>query len=170
MLSQKTKKMKMMKTFKEFLLEDNHKDGTYVNVKVCDADKEKLYSWCNEHGITPLMDKEDYHATIVYSPTPCPDAKNYDFKLPAKANIVGWQAFESDLGRCLVAKLQSEDLTKFNSDMKNIYGATSNFPTYIAHVTVSWGYEGSLPDNYPAFQISFDKAEVKGIDKNWKPK
>jgi hypothetical protein len=159
-----------MKTFKEFLMEDLHAAGTYVNVKVSAEDQDKLYSWCEEHGIGPLMDKEDYHATVVYSPTPCPDAKHYDFNLPATANIVGWKAFDSQLGRCLVAQLQSEDLDKFNADMKNIYGATSNFPSYIPHITVSWGYEGALPENYPAFKITFDKAEVKGIDPNWKPK
>lgn len=159
-----------MMSFREFLSEEIHPAGTYVNVKVSDSDKTKLYDWCQENGIGPLMDKEDYHATVVYSPTPCPDAIEYDFNLPAEANIVGWKAFDSQLGRCLVAQLQSQDLTKYNMDMKNIYGATSNFPEYIPHITVSWGYEGELPQNYPAFKITFDKAEVKAIDPNWKPK
>ena len=159
-----------MISFREFLMESEHPAGTYVNVKVSDADKTRLYDWCEANGIGPLMDKEDYHATIVYSPTPCPDAKNYDFNLPAVGSIVGWKAFDSQLGRCLVAQIQSEDLTRMNADMKNIYGATSNFPEYIAHITVSWGYEGAIPENYPAFKIKFDRSEVKAIDPNWKPK
>lgn len=157
-------------SFNAFITEEEHKDGTYVNVKVCSEDKTKLYDWCEEHGIGPPMDKDDYHATIIYSPTPCPDAKNYNFNLPVHANIVGWKAFDSQLGRCLVAQLQSEELNKLNSDMKTMYGATSSFPEYIAHITVSWGYVGELPQDYPAFQIAFDKAQVKAIDKNWKPK
>jgi hypothetical protein len=157
-----------MRSFMEFINED-HKDGTYVNVKLSSSDKDKLYSWCEEKGITPLMDKDSYHATVVYSPTPCPDAKNYNFDLPAIANIVGWKIFQSDLGKCLVAQLFSEDLNQFNSDMKNIYGATSKFPEYIPHITVSWKYEGNIPDDYPAFSVSFDRAEVKAIDPNWKP-
>jgi hypothetical protein len=157
-------------SFKDFMTEEqDHKDGTYVNVKLADIDKGRLYRWCQDNGIHPLMDKEEYHATIVYSPTPCPDAKNYDFNLPASAQIVGWKIFNSDLGKCLVAQLFSEDLNKINSDMKNIYGATSNFPEYIPHITVSWKYEGDLPDNYPAFKVMFNRAEVKAIDKDWKP-
>lgn len=155
--------------FTKFLAENNHDSGTYVNVKPTEDDKNKLYDWVISNGIKPPMDKDDYHTTIIYSKTPCPDVKGYDFNLPVTGTICGWKIFGSDLGKCLVAVIQSSDLQKINADLKRDYGATSDFPEYIPHITVSWKFEGSLPDDYPAMNVTFDKVEVKGIDPNWKP-
>jgi hypothetical protein len=166
------KRMKMIK-FRELFSEDkkiDHSHGTYVNVKPSEADKNKLYDWVVENGISKPMDKDDYHTTVIYSKTPCPDVDEYDFDLPITGSICGWKIFESTLGRCLVAQVQSEELQVINADLKRDYGATSDFPEYIPHITISWGYEGSIPDNYPAMKITYDKVEVKGLDPNWTPK
>lgn len=157
-----------MTTFKQFIANE-HATGTYVNAKLSSVDKDALYKWVNENGISNPLDKSEYHVTIVYSKAPCPDAEDYPFKFPIVGNITGWKIFDANIGRCLVATIQSEQLDTINSNLINHYGATSDFPTYIPHITVSYDYEGELPTDYPAWQVVFDAVQVKGLDPNWKP-
>ena len=159
-----------MMNFKTFIIESDHSKGTYVNVKLSDSDKNRLYDWVTKNGITNPLDKDEYHVTVIYSLTPCPDAAKYDFNLPITGRICGWKIFDAPIGRCLVAHVESEDLQRINADLKANYGATSTFPEYIPHITVSYNFEGEIPQNYPAQLIVFSQVEVKGLNPDWKPK
>jgi hypothetical protein len=165
------KKMRMM-SFKQFIAEeqDDHSNGTYINVKPTDVDKDNLYNWVVLNKISNPLDKHEYHVTVIYSKTPCPDAKEYDFNLPIHGDIVGWKIFDAPIGRCLVAHVHSDQLQKINADLKRDYGATSDYPDYIAHITVSYDYVGELPTDYPAMSITFNEVQVKGLDPTWRPK
>lgn len=157
-------------SFKEFVVEqDEHSKGTYVNVKISDLDKNKLYDWVVGRGINEPLDKNEYHTTVIYSRTPCPDAANYEYGIPITGNITGWKIFDAGIGRCLVAFVQSEQLQKINADLQRDYGATSDFPEYLPHITVSYSYIGEIPDDYPAMRITYDQVEVKGLNPDWRP-
>jgi hypothetical protein len=161
---------KKMMSFKQFNEEVNeHRDGTYVSATLCDEDKETLYNWVTSNGISDPLNKDEYHVTVIYSRTPCPEAANYDYNTPITGNITGWKIFEAGIGRCLVAHIESEQLQTINADLQRNYGATSDFPEYIPHITVSYSYEGTIPDNYPAIKVKFDKVISKGLDVNWRP-
>lgn len=162
-------KMKMA-SFKEFISEDEHKDGTYVNVKLNELDKDKLYDWVLSHDISNPLDKDEYHVTVIYSRAPCPEAENYNYELPITGHITGWKIFDAPIGRCLVAHVDSSKLQTINTELKRDYGATSDFPDYIPHITVSYDYKGELPTEFPDMLVTFDKVQVKGLDPTWRPK
>lgn len=62
------KKMRMM-SFKQFIAEeqDDHSNGTYINVKPTDVDKDNLYNWVVLNKISNPLDKHEYHVTVIYS-------------------------------------------------------------------------------------------------------
>lgn len=175
---QNGKTKKMMMKFKEWnereqsMIEENdeHKNGTYINVKPTEEAKDTIFDWVSNNGINDPLDKNEYHVTVIYSKTPCPGAVNYDFNLPIEGTISGWKIFDAGIGRCLVASIQSEQLQTINADLKANYGATSDFPEYIPHITVSYNYLGEIPQNYPAMRVTFNQVEVKGLDPTWRPK
>lgn len=161
--------MRMKNKIMSFSDFDKHKDGTYVSMKPSTSVADQLYDWVSNNGINDPLDKGEYHVTVIYSRAPCPGADNYDFKMPIEGTITGWKIFDAPIGRCLVAHVQSEQLQTINSDLKVNYGATSDYPEYIPHITVSYNYKGELPQNYPAMKITFDTVEVKGLDPTWRP-
>lgn len=149
---------------------ETHEKGTYIKADPIQANRDQLFSWTQENGITNAVDSSEYHTTIIYSKNPCPEAKEYDFKLPMHATVSGFKIFDAPLGRCLVAALESEDLKTVNSDIMQRYGATSDYPEYIPHITLSYNYDGDLPTNPPKINVWFNKVEVKGLDPTWAPK
>lgn len=158
-----------MMSFKQFISEDDHKNGTYVSVEPTVADADRLYAFVAPLGINNLLDKSEYHATVIYSKAPCPGVKHYNYNLPVTGIISGWKIFEAGIGRCLVATIESAGLQRINEDLKRDYGATSSFPTYIPHLTVSYDHIGDAPTKFPSLTVTFDTLKIKGINPEWKP-
>lgn len=153
--------------FEEFI---EHKDGTYINVKPTKDNKKELYNWVVDNEIGNPLNRDEYHVTVIYSRNPCPNAKYYDFNLPIEGKICGWEIFDANIGRCLVARIESKQLNDINNDLMTKYGATSDFDSYKPHITVSYDYKGDKPKDIPNINFSFDMVEVKGLDTNWRPK
>lgn len=162
--SHRKKNIFRMNNYKE-----THEKGTYISATPIKANREALHDWTIKTGITNPVHPDEYHTTIIYSRVSCKEAEAHDFKLPMHATISGFKVFDSKLGKCLVAALDSEDLQSVNSDITEKYGAVSDFPSYIPHITLSYGFEGELPTNPPKMDIWFTEVKVRGIDPDWKP-
>lgn len=163
----------MIVRFKDFYtLIKEGRPGTYVSVKLDPASSKKLYAFAEKSGITDLVPKSDYHCTLVYSKHGIPEAEKEDLNLPITAKISGFELFDtklSETGKCLVARLDSSDLVKAHRMYHTKYPAVYTFPEYKPHVTISYNYDGPLPEKTPRFNLSFDEREFKDLDVNWKP-
>lgn len=149
---------------------DKHKNGTYVCVDLIDSDAKLLHDWVVANLDLPNpVPQKDYHTTITYSRTPVPDVEDYEFKFPITGTITGWMVLGQDGNRFLVAHVESEQLHRINGDITREYGATSDFPTYIPHITISYDFDGEIPQNYPAMQITYGSHKIDGLKPSWRP-
>lgn len=162
--------------FEKYLLkkskEHDHPDGTYVSAHLGTNDKEDLFKWVKENKIPNPTEPMDYHATISYSRKGVPDVVHHDFKLPMVAKIVGWHVFPTQTGgKCLVAALESKDLTNAHNSVIDEHGATHSFPEYHPHITVSYDYNSDVaPKTFPNMQVKFTKVKIEPLDPEFKPK
>lgn len=158
-----------MKGFIEHMLEQSHEKGTYVSVKLSEESSDLLFDWVETNKILNPVPKNEYHCTIVYSRKGIPEAKKETIKLPINAKIAGWELFNTQGGdKCLVARLDSPELTKAFNTYHTKYDATYDYDEYKPHVTVCYKHVGSAPNTKPDFELSFDKLEFKGLDPDWK--
>jgi hypothetical protein len=151
---------------------NEHEHGTKVFVYPSKNDSQNLYKFVTEVlrvKAEKVMKPDQYHCTVIYSDHPCPDVEKMHFPMPLVGSIKHWTIFEGALGKCLVAELYSPGIVRLNKKIVDEFGATSNFPSFKAHITIAWGYEGDLPTQLPDFAILFDAYKVSGIDPNWSP-
>jgi len=153
------------------ILEDlTHPNGTYVSVKLRDLDESALYDWIHNNTDIVSNPQSSYHTTVIYSTTPCPDVKSYDFNLPIEATITGWKKLGKTADdHFLVLTLESEQLRKINGDLMRDYGASSDFPTYVPHISISYHYPYALPENYPAMKVTFNSVQIEPLKEGWRP-
>jgi len=158
----------MIATFQQY---SKHKDGTYVSALLDDESKQKLDLFTTQNlGLTDKIDPKEYHCTIIYSRTPVPAAENYEFPTKVYAYATGYELFDTKLGKkCLVLRLQCPAIHDINTDM-NKTGATSDYPEYKPHITISYDYSGEVAElPLPQFEICFDQFEVKPLDIDYVP-
>jgi hypothetical protein len=150
---------------------DEHFHGTKMFVYPSKSDSQKLWDFITKQGIKGrLVKPSQYHCTVVYSSSPCPGAEKHPIKIPVVGSIYGYRIFAGPLGRCLVGLLHSPEIRGLNRSIVETFGATSNFPSYIPHLTLAWDVEGDgLPDAVMNETITFDAYKVAGIDPNWTP-
>jgi 2'-5' RNA ligase len=154
-------------------MNEEYAAGTKVFVYPSKEDSNRLYTFVHQTlGITAkkIVRPDQYHCTVIYSDASCPGAEEADIKLPLVGGVCDWEVFNSpQFGSCLVAVLNSNDIRALNKQIRDAYGATMRFPTFIPHITVAWGYEGEVPTQLPRFSLLFDAYKVAGIDPNWSP-
>ena len=160
----------MAKLLRTILEDIAHPHGTYVSVKPIEADIDKLYDWVNNNTSVVSNPKDSYHVTVIYSRNACPEVKAYDFNLPITGKITGWKKLGKTADdHFLVLTLESEALHKINDDLMRDYGATSDFPTYVPHISISYHHPEALPENYPAMTITFDSVSIEPLKEGWRP-
>jgi 2'-5' RNA ligase len=124
--------------------------GTYVGVRFDDETKQKIQSLMDEIKLNSRVPLDKLHSTVLYS-----DGKTLsDFKssgdIQQSAKPKQFSLFknsENPETNCLVVELESDYLNdRFNSLTKE-YEITPKFPDYKPHITLSYDYQGDLPDN-----------------------
>lgn len=158
---------------REIAMNTSHPDGTYVSVKLSKKSQSDLDSWVSKNNIMNASDPSEYHSTVIYSRVGVPNAKSYDLNLPITASISGWKKFDTKLsesGKCLVAIVDSPDLNKHHNNLVNDYGATHDFEGYHPHITISYDYDGDIPEDVPSFNITYDDSDFKPLDPKFSPK
>lgn len=143
-----------MKKLLESLKSSVHPGGTYSAIIPSRESAEMLFAYMVTLGIDNLEDKDEYHCTLIYSKTACPDIAKEDFDLPCEAIPKGFSAFGKDEDT-LVLEIYCPNAKRLQNVFKDKYGATSDFPDYKAHITVAKDFKGELPTDVPDFNIEF---------------
>lgn len=164
-----------MFSFKEFsaLLSEQKKSqqGTHIMAELSTSSRDQLFNFVNTLDIPNTTDPNEYHSTIISSRKSV-DASDYKFDKKIEATITEWKILPTKTGKsCLVAIVDSKKLVKYNSDLMTDYGATSDFPSYHPHITISYDLEaGTIPKEIPLFKITYDKVTIKPLDLDFVPK
>jgi len=160
------------KYLKKKSLSLTHPNGTYISAILSEPNCEDIYNWAKAHKIPNLADPQQYHATLIYSRKGIPDVKAYDFELPLSGKVCGWHVFPTQTGgKCLVAALESKQLTNIHKDIMDKYGATYDFDEYKPHVTISYDYDkDEAPKTFPRMRLFFNKVKIDPLDPEFTPK
>lgn len=153
-------------------INDEYAYGTKVFVYPSKESSANLRAFVDNLDITaPILVKANqYHCTVIYSDSSCPGVETMNIRLPMVGGICDYEIFDSpQFGKCLVGVLNSTDIRELNRQIRETYGATMRFPTFVPHITLAWGYEGDVPKHFPTFSLHFDAYKVAGIDPNWNP-
>ena len=156
-----------MKTFREYLkeAEDIEKKGTFGALHIIKESRNELHDWLTDHEIPEILDKNDYHCTIVFSTKPVPEVADIPVKFPIKAKVKEWKVLGTD--DLLVAVLESNKIVKlFNKTIE--MGAKTDYPSFIPHISLAMHYKGQMPKEIPEFEIVFDKFKVGPLDADFK--
>ncbi len=139
------------------------KRSLYTHRKVTNG--EDIAKHYRDQGCTQLVDPADMHTTVCYSKEPCDwsamgDAPSSVHVPPSEERSTG------ALGKdgAVVLHYQSDHLQDRHKAMRAA-GASSDYPTYKPHVTVSYdgkGYDKAKPWTGPIHLGPEVKAEIKG--------
>lgn len=140
-----------------------HSAGTYSSIIPTDVDKTFLHQFLLDLGIPSLIDKDEYHCTIVYSNHPCPKIETENFELPCKAIPTGYAVFGQD-SQVLVMTLYCPHARSLHKRFKEKYNAVFDYPQYTPHITIADNFLGSTPTELPDIILTFDSYVVEPLD------
>jgi len=146
-------------------LEDLHENGTFASLKLDEPSKDVISYLSELLEVHNPIHKDDYHTTLIYSRKPCPDAVEHhgkEIQLNGIIdNLIKWPSKSGTT--CLVASVNSDELIKLNRHFTTKYGATSDYPEYKPHITLSYDCDDKeycLPDIIP---IKFTTIHVESL-------
>lgn len=158
-----------MKTVKEYLNEE--KSGTYVGVLFSSKTKEDIKKYIADNNIPNSINIAKLHTTLIYSRKNLPKFKAIG-KL--ESPIIGkFDKFETwdtqDKKRALVMKFISPELKNRNKEITDIHGATSDYPEYKVHLTLSYDLGEISLDNLPVYTgvIEIVEEYQERLDLDW---
>lgn len=128
-----------MNLFSEFeTLLENDVQPRYVAVKPDAATVHRIKTIVKNYKVPNPISGAKLHTTLIYSRTPTKEAKLQPH-LVFTARFDKFDVFESRGGeRCLVMKLESQDLQARHKQLMNELGASYDYPTYLPHITLSY--------------------------------
>lgn len=152
-----------MKKLLESLKDGNHPGGTYSAIIPSRQSQDELFAFMATLDINNLEDSDEYHCTIIYSKTPCPDIVKEDFALPCESMPIGFKILGEDK-KSLVLEIYCPNATRLHNVFMERYDASHDFPEFIAHITVAKDYESNeVPNNVPDFNIIFTGMMVEEL-------
>jgi hypothetical protein len=156
-----------MKSFREYLAEaeESEKKGTFGALHLTKETRNSLHEWLEENKIKEILDKDDYHCTIVFSTKSVPEVADIPLKFPIKAKVKAWKILGTDDLLCAV--LESKRVVKL-FDKTIEMGAKTDYPDFIPHISLAMHYKGDLPEELPEFEIVFDKFKVGPLNADFK--
>lgn len=117
--------------------------GTYAAASVLPESRDIIAEYVYHIGIPNPLDPELYHCTIMYSRKPHPDFEPIEYgKL--QTQISHFLIFPSrcpvdgSVQQALVAVLDSPMLEARHHHIREVHGATYDYPSYIPHITLSY--------------------------------
>jgi len=143
------------------------KNGTYFGVVPDEDGMEKIKDLIKSLKLKNPIEDEKIHVTLMYSedkgnPLIPPSDLTYE------AKPVGFALFGPEKN-CLVVKLESKDLQARHDELL-ASGFIHSYDDYSPHVTLSYDYEGELPDSERLKDIgmmSFSGEYSQAIDDDW---
>jgi hypothetical protein len=151
-----------MKKLFEAIKNSSHPGGTYSALIPSRESQEELFSFVAGLDVDNLEDSDEYHCTLIYSSTPCPDIVKEDFALPCEAIPIQFKILGTDKA-VLVLEVYCPNAARLHDLFMEKHGATHDFPEYIAHITVAKDFEGEVPADVPEFNIEFTGMMVEEL-------
>jgi hypothetical protein len=146
----------------DYLFESTHPNGTYACLIPSVKSKEDLYAYCVNLGISKLEDPDEYHCTLIYSKSECPDISGEDFGNPCRAIPVGFKVLGKEK-KVLVLEVYCPNAVRLHNLFMEKYGATHDYPEYIPHITVAGEFDGEIPADIPEFEIEFSGQKIEEL-------
>lgn len=149
----------------------NHDSGTYVALELSPESRAQVDDFITntlklENPIHP-----DYlHTTVIYSHTPVPHAEYLSRTIEAVGYAHRYEIFTTKTGKkCLTAIVDCSTAYELNK-MLTVLGATSSFTPYLAHLTISYDYDGDI-QNLPVipFSLVYSTLLIKPLDLEFIP-
>jgi hypothetical protein len=164
-----------MKTFKEYILENEEQEenngifypgGVYISVKLSE-ETEKAVNEYQEKYLKGQKINEELHCTLIYSKKPYVDEIEA-MEYTAVGTFKEFNLFgpEEDT---LVVEINSQDLTRRNTELVEEYRFISDFGEYKSHVTLSYDIENIDLNSLPPmdFAFTFINEAVEPLKLNW---
>ncbi len=147
-------------TFEDYI---KHSTGTYFALQPSGPSRIGIESLVRQLGLKAPVNPVSYHCTVLYSKKPCPEIIREDFDMPIWAEGYEYEIFEGEKP-ALVLKLRSIRLHELYKHLTETYGATSDFPTYIPHITLTYDEVPEvIPEHPVTLNIKFDSYVITPI-------
>lgn len=144
--------------------------GTFMGIYPTDECSEKISDWCMSNKIDNVHD--EFHTTIIIDKVkPFAEApERYDPPLKIKAKDCNFDLFGPEKN-ILVVTYSEPILTKRHNKIKEENNIEYDFPEYIPHITLSYGFDGKI-EELPTWTIDLELSEeyTKPFDSDWSPK
>lgn len=145
--------------------------GTYVALELDEQSRATLDRFVSEQlKLEKPVHPDYYHTTVIYSHAPVPPAYELDRNYTANATGLKYALFNTKQGtQCLTLLIESYQARHLNDHLTK-HGATSEYPSYTPHLTLSYDFVGdhtALP--LPDFNITYSGLLVKPLDTTFVP-
>lgn len=152
-----------MKSFREYASEKT----LYVSRDLLNG--ADVVEWAKKNGCTTCLKPEKMHVTLCYSKTPMKWPK------PLTDQVSVWADEHREVkkfdGGALVLHFVEPSFTKRAMELRSL-GASSDYPDYKAHITLTYESDGIDPKTFPMYtgSLLFGPEKFKEIDaeKTWK--
>jgi len=147
----------------------NHSNGTYVCLLPSSDSIVDLQSLQTSLNLSHPVNPNDLHMTVIYSRVPCPAASSLmDNFTPISGYIKKLGYLPSTTGNtCLVAEIMCSDAHNIHRYIREQYGASHDYPDYIAHITLSYDCKMGIRELLHPIFITFDQLRVSPLDTSW---
>lgn len=131
--------LRFLGTIKNLAQEKNLSEQFYSHYKLDLESGIKFYNWMKRNDVPDPVEMEELHCTLIYSKT---DPTNYEASnTPIDIDLsLGEFAHlgKSEDNMATVLKLPLTSALSQRYNLVKSKGATSDFPTYIPHITLSY--------------------------------
>lgn len=121
--------------------------GTYVGLKLCPLSERYIEEFIDLWRIPNPIKKEKFHTTVTYSRKELEGfVPRGHLPEPIEAYPIGFDVFkfrtEEGERDCLVLLLSAPEISRRHEQIKQEFGATHDYPSYIPHVSLSYDLAG----------------------------
>lgn len=137
----------------------------YAALRVSPGSANALHNWALAQGIAEPVAAGELHITTVYSRTPVPLYRTLDSQARETLYPSGYRLalFGEPDSPALVLLVES-DLARSSHDYAVDLGAQFDYPVYRPHITLAYGFTGTMPAEPPPFAIEVGDEFAEPID------
>ena len=150
----------------------DHPNGTYACLVPDSNSIKQLQSLQNMLDLSSPVLAKDLHMTVIYSRKPCPSVAELSHGVsPINGKIakLGYLPTQHNT-TCLVAEVECPDAVGMHHSICKAHGASHDYPTYLAHITLSYDCKMGIKELLHPLKIVFDQFKVSALDPKWQSK
>lgn len=150
----------------------DHPNGTYACLVPNLASIKELQSLQYMLNLSSPVAAKDLHMTVIYSRKPCPGAAELmDGFNPIVGKVAKLGYLPTQAGTtCLVAEVECPDAVGLHHYIRETHGASHDYPSYLAHITLSYDCPMGIRELLNPLNIVFDQFKVSALNTAWQAK